>query len=121
MGAENRDKHPLSTTLQPLQCPLVAEPIRDAGKVERWLASLWQRRQKVGKVLVAQAPLTVCNPVDCSPPRLLCPWHSPGKNTGACCHSLLQGIFTTQGSNQRLLQAEPPGQRRSVGPSITEP
>ena len=30
---------------------------------------------------------------------LLCPWNSPGKNTGVDCHSLLQGIFLTQGSN----------------------
>ena len=32
-----------------------------------------------------------------------CPWDSPGKNTGAGCHFLLQGIFLTQGSNPRLL------------------
>ena len=31
--------------------------------------------------------------------RLLCPWNSPGKNTGEGCYSLLQGIFPTQGSN----------------------
>ena len=30
---------------------------------------------------------------------LLCPWGSPGKNTGVGCHSLLQAIFLTQGSN----------------------
>ena len=35
----------------------------------------------------------------CSPPRLLCPWSSPGKNTGVGCHFFLQGIFPTQGSN----------------------
>ena len=29
--------------------------------------------------------------------RILCPWTSPGKNTGVDCHSLLQGIFLTQG------------------------
>ena len=37
------------------------------------------------------------------PARLLCPWDSPGKNTGVGCHSLLQGIFSTQGSNLHLL------------------
>ena len=37
------------------------------------------------------------------PTRLLCPWDSPGKNTGVGCHSLLQGIFPTQGLNQHLL------------------
>ena len=36
------------------------------------------------------------------PARLLCPWDSPGKNTGVGCHALLQGIFLTQGSNLGL-------------------
>ena len=35
--------------------------------------------------------------------RLLCPWDSLGKNTGVGSHSLLQGIFFTQGSNPGLL------------------
>ena len=33
----------------------------------------------------------------------LCPWDSPGKNTGMGCHSLLQGIFLSQGLNPGLL------------------
>ena len=33
------------------------------------------------------------------PARLLRPQDSPGKNTGAGCHFLLQGILPTQGSN----------------------
>ena len=33
------------------------------------------------------------------PARLLHPWNSPGKNTGVGCHSFLQEIFLTQGSN----------------------
>ena len=37
------------------------------------------------------------------PTRLLCPWDSPGKNTGAGCHFLLQGIFPTHGPNLGLL------------------
>ena len=37
------------------------------------------------------------------PARLPCPWNSPGKNTGVGCHSLLQGIFPTQGLNLGLL------------------
>ena len=36
-------------------------------------------------------------------PRFLCPWDSPGKNTGVGCQALLQGIFPTQGSNPGLL------------------
>ena len=35
--------------------------------------------------------------------RLLCPWDYPSKNTGVGCHSFLQGIFPTQGSNSGLL------------------
>jgi len=41
--------------------------------------------------------------MDWEPTRLLCPWDSPGKNTGVGCHFLLQGIFSTQGSNPGLL------------------
>ena len=33
---------------------------------------------------------------------LLCPWDSPGKNTGLGCH-FLQEIFPTHGSNPGLL------------------
>ena len=29
--------------------------------------------------------------------QLLCPWNSPGKNTGVGCHFLHQGFFLTQG------------------------
>ena len=37
------------------------------------------------------------------PARLLCPWDSPGKDTGVGCHALLQGTFPTQRSNPHLL------------------
>ena len=37
------------------------------------------------------------------PHGLLCLWNSLGKNTGVDCHSLLQKIFLTQGSNLCLL------------------
>ena len=45
------------------------------------------------------------------PARLLCPWDSPGQNTGVDCYFLLQGIFPTQGSYLGLLHC-----RRSVYP-----
>ena len=51
------------------------------------------------KVLVTQScptPWTVAH-------QLLCPWNSPGKNTGVGCHALLQRIFLTQGLNPGLL------------------
>ena len=37
------------------------------------------------------------------PTRLLCPWNSPGKDSGVGIHSLLWGIFPTQGPNLGLL------------------
>ena len=53
--------------------------------------------------LVAQSCLTLCDPMDCSPPGSSVHGDSPGKNTGVGCHALLQGIFLTQGSNPCLL------------------
>ena len=50
-----------------------------------------------------QQCLTLCNPMDCSPPGYSIHGDSPGKNTGVGCHALLQGIFLTQGSNLCLL------------------
>ena len=49
----------------------------------------------------------LCNPVDCSPPRFLCPWDSPGKNTEMGCHFFLHGIFLSQGSNLGLWHCRP--------------
>ena len=58
---------------------------------------------------------TFCDPMDCSPPRLLCPWDSPGKNTGVGCH-FLPGDLPHSGMELRspTLQADavtsvPPG------------
>ena len=53
-------------------------------------------------VLVTQLCLTL-RPQELQPAKLLCAWKSPGKNTGAGSHSLLQGIFPTQQLNQGLL------------------
>ena len=49
--------------------------------------------------LVVQLFLTLCNPMDCSPPGSSVHGDSPGKNTEVGFHALLQGIFPTQGSN----------------------
>ena len=37
------------------------------------------------------------------PPRFLCPWDSPGKNTGVDCCALFRGVFSTWGLNSCLL------------------
>ena len=67
------------------------------------------------KALVTQSYLTLCDPMDCSPPGSSVLGISQGKNTGVGSHSLLQGIFLTQGSRSRAWQAhslpsEPPGE-----------
>ena len=50
--------------------------------------------------------LTLLRPHGLQSTRLLCPWDSPGKNTGVGCHVLLQGIFPTQESNPHLLHCK---------------
>ena len=50
-----------------------------------------------------QLCLTLCDPMDCSPPGSSVHGDSPSKNIEVGCHALLQGIFPTQGSNPRLL------------------
>ena len=49
-----------------------------------------------------QSCLALCDLRDGRPTRLLCPWDSPGKNTGVHCHFLLQGILPTQRLNSGL-------------------
>ena len=51
---------------------------------------------------VAQSCLTLCDPMDCSPPGSFHPWNFLGKSTGVGCHYLLQGIFPTRGFNPGL-------------------
>ena len=70
-----------------------------------------------GSFLGAKGPMVQVTSVVCSavsdslpphglqPVRHLCPWASPGKNTGVGCHSLLQWIFPTQGLNPPVAPA----------------
>ena len=52
--------------------------------------------------------LTLCDPVDCSPPGSSVHGDSSGKNTRVGCHALLQGILLTQESNPNLLSLVSP-------------
>ena len=74
--------------------------------IQRQYPSLFHKRvlnlQITMLCLVAQSCPTLCDPMDCSPPGSSVHGDSPGKNTGVGCHSLLQGIFPTQGSNPGL-------------------
>ena len=94
----------------PLQWKRGVLPTGLQGSPKRYLTSIKKKthsllikssNNKRLKVLVTQSCPT-CDPMDCSPTRLLCPWNSLGKNTGVSCHFLLQGIFPTQGLNLGL-------------------
>ena len=79
------------------------EQLGQEPEVER--AAWWQGdRQCRGSLSCQQRCCWAAQscPTLCSRARLLCPWASPGKNTGGHCH-LLQGIFQTQGLNLLLL------------------
>ena len=52
--------------------------------------------------MLSRSCLTLSDCMECSPPGCSIYWDSPGKNTGVCCHALLQRIFRTQGSNPFL-------------------
>ena len=52
--------------------------------------------------LATQSCLTLCDPMNCSPPGSSVHGDSLGKNTGVGCHAHLQGIVPTQGSNPGL-------------------
>ena len=71
----------------------------------RWKQFYFLISSESVKVLVSQSCPTLCDPVNWLATRFFfCPWNSPGKNTGVGCHSLLQGIFPTQGLNPHLLR-----------------
>ena len=62
-------------------------------------------RQKL-VCLVAQSCLTLCDPMDCSPPGSSVHGDFSGKSTETGCHALLQGIFLTQRSDPGLLHCK---------------
>ena len=64
------------------------------------------------EVLVAQSCPTLCNPMDWSPPRSSVHRILQARilETEMGCHSLLQGIFPTQGLNPSLLYLRLPSE-----------
>ena len=51
--------------------------------------------------LVTQSCLTLCDPMDCSPPDSSVHRDSPGKNTGVGYQVILQRIFSDPGIEPR--------------------
>ena len=67
--------------------------------LQLWVFIIVQSKEQ----LVTQSGQTLCDSMDCRLPGLPSPCYCPGKNIGVSCHSLLQGIFPTQGLNLHLL------------------
>ena len=90
-----------SWTPKSLQTVTATMKLKDVCSLE---GKLWQTCAVLSlDALSWGCMLTLCNPVDCSLPGSSVHGDSPDKNTGVGCHSLLQGIFSTQGSNPGLL------------------
>ena len=62
--------------------------------------SLQDKRERIEHLLSHVQPFVTLRTIVCQAPH---PWNSSGKNAEVGCHSLLQGIFPTQGSNLGLL------------------
>ena len=95
---QNRDPlpslHGCSLAAPPLSLHLPSSLINNSLKLREGPAC-------VGACSIAQLCPTLGGPVDCSPPGSSV--HGILQNTGVGCHSLLQGIFMTQGLNLHLL------------------
>ena len=71
--------------------------------------------------LVSKSCPTLCNPVDCSPTNLLCPWDFPGKDTGVGCNPFSRGSSQPRDWTQvsslavRSFATEPPGESLQDG------
>ena len=87
---------------------LLPQSHRGPGRRRSFLSPLKSKREELAlkspwiltsKTLLAQVYMPTAQPT-----TLLCPWYSPGKNSGMGFHALfLQGIFPTQQSNPCLL------------------
>ena len=72
-----------------------------------------QHQLVLGLLLRRFCPVWLCTTPWTAATRLLCPWDSLGKNTGAGCHALLQGIPLNPGIESvcitgRFFTTEPP-------------
>ena len=60
----------------------------------------WQHKELTSPMVLSRlSPVWLSLTHRLQPSRLLSPWDSPDRNTGAAWHALFQGIFPTQGSN----------------------
>ena len=90
---------PMRESEVPQLCPTLSDPMDCSLPVLEWGAIAFSETMHTPLLCVcAQSCPTLCDSMDCNPPDSF-----PGKNTGVGCHSLLQGIFPTQGWSLGLL------------------
>ena len=100
-GDKKKDKISLGTKVTMNQ--FSRHPKSGKMVLDSWRNLHQQRKGDCNKkqMLVVQLCPTLCGPMDCSL-TVDCPWSSPGKSAEVDSHSLLQGIFLTQGWNLGL-------------------
>ena len=82
---------------------IIVLPVAMMSMVVTHLRENWILKRSIKINEVAQSYLTLCNPLDCSPPGSSINGIFPGKSTRVGCHFLFRGIFPTQGWNSDLL------------------
>ena len=92
--------HPASALAEVASCPS-ANPLCAAHSCPQSSPMLCSLRRCVC-VFGHFSRVRLCVTHGLQPARLLCPWDSPGKNTGVGYRAFLQGIFPAQGSNPHL-------------------
>ena len=86
----------ITKTRRQLQCP----------STDKWIKKWHTHTVEYGACVLScfSSVLILGDYIALQASRLLCPWDSPGKNTGVGCHFLLQDIFLIQGSKPHLLR-----------------
>ena len=85
---------------------MTEEPGKSHTGVKRpgGVSSNWRAEALSEGGSAVQSLICVClfGPHGWQPTRLLCPWDSPGKNTGVGCHALLQDVKPRHSENIML-------------------
>ena len=92
--------------VNPDYCSVIKRCLPPLGEYGSAFEELHPHHDRVCVCSGAQSCQTLCDAMNCSPPGSFVHGNSPGKNTGVGCHTLLQGIFLTQGSNQCFLHEQ---------------
>ena len=88
--------------------------------IDHW-KDIFQNTNLGGGIVLVSCVQLFWDPHEVWPPRLLCPWDFPGKNTGVGCYFFFQEIFLRWVEPESLTLAggffttELPGKRQVLG------